>query len=40
MNNYFRMSAIAIVLSLGSEQGSLRLQIARSCDRVAAETWI
>ncbi|KPC58184.1 Mobilization protein [Pseudomonas amygdali pv. morsprunorum] len=22
------------------EQGSLRLQIARSCDRVAAETWI
>ena len=23
-----------------TEQGSLRLQIARSCDRVAAETWI
>ncbi len=23
-----------------AEQGSLRLQIARSCDRVAAGTWI
>ncbi|KPC41936.1 Unknown protein sequence [Pseudomonas amygdali pv. morsprunorum] len=27
-------------LVAGLEQGSLRLQIARSYDRVAAETWI